>query len=224
MTSNSTLCINNQNTSSYLSKIQNSSNPQIHKPKNKFSLLNLNDSLDDLSSSIESSEKEQNEQQMKYRTELCKFYEINGQCKFGDGCMFAHGKENLREKTAVKSGYKKRACINFFEHGFCMYGNRCQFSHKIIRNDKNNRRFSDPQNGTTGDKSWFSYKTLLNDISKGKVDDYLITTRERKRLEIFRSISNSGENYKNKNNTKNKKDSFITSDYIKDIKKLFLEK
>ena len=78
-----------------------------------------------------------NEQKLKFRTELCKMYEINGTCKFGKNCNFAHGKENIRENLFKKSGYKKRICKNFFQKGFCMYGNRCQFSHKIqiLKND-----------------------------------------------------------------------------------------
>ena len=79
----------------------------------------------------EEEEQKEVENQKKYRTELCKYYEINGRCKFGENCIFAHGKNNLRENLCKKSGYKKRPCVNFFDKGFCMYGNRCQFSHDL---------------------------------------------------------------------------------------------
>ena len=36
---------------------------------------------------------------IKYKTELCKYYEIDGHCKYGDKCAYAHGKENLRSKV-----------------------------------------------------------------------------------------------------------------------------
>ena len=40
---------------------------------------------------------------IKYKTELCKYYEINGFCKYGDNCAYAHGKENLRTKITTIS-------------------------------------------------------------------------------------------------------------------------
>ncbi|KAJ3097109.1 hypothetical protein HDU96_000501 [Phlyctochytrium bullatum] len=33
-----------------------------------------------------------------YKTEICKFYDLTGACKFGSGCTFAHGMEDLRGK------------------------------------------------------------------------------------------------------------------------------
>ena len=69
----------------------------------------------------EEEEKKEKENKTKYRTELCKYYEINGKCKFGENCIFAHGKNNLRENLLKKSGYKKKPCVNFFDKVFvCM--------------------------------------------------------------------------------------------------------
>ena len=111
---------------------------------------------------------ENSEQQLKYRTELCKFYEMNGFCKYSSDCIFAHGKENLRENLCKKSGYKKRLCVNFFQKGFCMYGNRCQFSHKIqnIKNINN-----------------FSYISELKNINENNLNNY-----KREKLPIFKQI------------------------------------
>ena len=128
-------------------------------------------------------EKEKEEQsQKKYRTELCKYFEINGRCKFGDNCIFAHGKENLRENLCKKSGYKKRPCVNFFEKGFCMYGNRCQFSHDI-------KQFEKDENENK--KNNFSYKLFfkelnmnLNDESKKDIE----RIKERPRLKVFKKF------------------------------------
>ena len=47
---------------------------------------------------------------IKYKTELCKYYEINGFCKYGDKCAYAHGKENLRSKITNSSAYRTRKC------------------------------------------------------------------------------------------------------------------
>ncbi len=131
----------------------------------------------------EEKEKEKEEQsQKKYRTELCKYFEINGRCKFGDNCIFAHGKENLRENLCKKSGYKKRPCVNFFEKGFCMYGNRCQFSHDI-------KQFEKDENENK--KNNFSYKLffkelnmILNDDSKKDIE----RIKERPRLKVFKKF------------------------------------
>ena len=128
-------------------------------------------------------EKEKEEQsQKKYRTELCKYFEINGRCKFGDNCIFAHGKENLRENLCKKSGYKKRPCVNFFEKGFCMYGNRCQFSHDI-------KQFEKEENEKKENN--FSYKLffkelnmILNDDSKKDIE----RIKERPRLKVFKKF------------------------------------
>ena len=131
----------------------------------------------------EEEEKEKEEQsQKKYRTELCKYFEINGRCKFGDNCIFAHGKENLRENLCKKSGYKKRPCVNFFEKGFCMYGNRCQFSHDI-------KQFEKEENEKKENN--FSYKLffkelnmILNDDSKKDIE----RIKERPRLKVFKKF------------------------------------
>ena len=51
---------------------------------------------------------------IKYKTELCKYYEINGFCKFGDRCAYAHGKENLRSKVTNYSDYTTKKCLKYF--------------------------------------------------------------------------------------------------------------
>ncbi|KAI8847316.1 hypothetical protein BC829DRAFT_247247 [Chytridium lagenaria] len=33
-----------------------------------------------------------------YKTEMCRFYEGTGVCRFGDGCTFAHGVDDLRSR------------------------------------------------------------------------------------------------------------------------------
>ena len=131
----------------------------------------------------EEEEKEKEEQsQKKYRTELCKYFEINGRCKFGDNCIFAHGKENLRENLCKKSGYKKRPCVNFFEKGFCMYGNRCQFSHDI-------KQFEKEENDKK--ENYFSYKLFFKELNMNLNDECkkdIERIKERPRLKIFKKF------------------------------------
>lgn len=67
---------------------------------------------------------------LKYKTELCRNFENNGHCKFGNKCSFAHGKAELLNKRHINLHYKSKKCNKFFENGFCEYGSRCQYLHK----------------------------------------------------------------------------------------------
>ncbi|XP_023218642.1 mRNA decay activator protein ZFP36L1-like [Centruroides sculpturatus] len=64
----------------------------------------------------------------RYKTELCRPYEENGTCKYGEKCQFAHGINELR--TLVRHPkYKTELCRTFHSTGFCPYGPRCHFIH-----------------------------------------------------------------------------------------------
>ncbi len=154
----------------------------IPKSLNKFTNKFEDDYFKNKKTEKEEEKEKEEQSQKKYRTELCKYFEINGRCKFGDNCIFAHGKENLRENLCKKSGYKKRPCVNFFEKGFCMYGNRCQFSHDIkqFEKDENEKKENN-----------FSYKLffkelnmILNDDSKKDIE----RIKERPRLKVFKKF------------------------------------
>lgn len=67
--------------------------------------------------------------QKKFKTEICRNWE-SGYCEFEDRCAFAHGYDELRQKTHINNNYKTRPCKQFYELGYCMYGKRCQFKHK----------------------------------------------------------------------------------------------
>ena len=43
---------------------------------------------------------------------------MNGFCKYGDNCAFAHGEVELKNKK-LNSNYKTKPCKQFFEIGFC---------------------------------------------------------------------------------------------------------
>ena len=65
----------------------------------------------------------------KWKTEICRYWEMYGECKFGDNCAFAHGDSELKQRK-MTFNYKTKLCKQFFELGYCSYGTRCQFSHK----------------------------------------------------------------------------------------------
>lgn len=79
----------------------------------------------------------------KFKTSLCKLYEVTGSCNFGTKCSFAHGSHELRKiddplpnymhlETTDKvpySNYKTIKCCYFYRDGTCPFGIRCSFAH-----------------------------------------------------------------------------------------------
>ncbi|CAK8694711.1 unnamed protein product [Clavelina lepadiformis] len=64
----------------------------------------------------------------RYKTELCRPFEENGKCKYGDKCQFAHGKHELRHMVRHPK-YKTELCRTYHTSGLCPYGPRCHFIH-----------------------------------------------------------------------------------------------
>jgi len=64
----------------------------------------------------------------RYKTELCRPFEENGFCKYGDKCQFAHGGAELRTLSRHPK-YKTELCRTFHTIGICPYGPRCHFIH-----------------------------------------------------------------------------------------------
>ena len=112
--------ISNESTSEEFSDKENSNNTNFNNYHKKPFKSNANDF------------------KVKYKTELCKYFSINGFCKFGENCAYAHGVENLRSKVTNSEFYRTKNCVSFFEKGFCPYGNRCQFRHGLKTNIVNN--------------------------------------------------------------------------------------
>ncbi|CAF1000854.1 unnamed protein product [Brachionus calyciflorus] len=69
----------------------------------------------------------------RYKTEMCRQFSENGECKYGDKCQFAHGINELKDVSRHPK-YKTDFCKTFHSKGFCPYGPRCHFIHDI--NDK----------------------------------------------------------------------------------------
>lgn len=60
---------------------------------------------------------------------MCKFWETTGHCEYEDSCSFAHGHDELKQKTDVPKNYKTKLCKRFHKQMYCPYGARCQFLH-----------------------------------------------------------------------------------------------
>jgi len=67
-------------------------------------------------------------QQQRYKTELCRTFEENGNCPYGSKCQFAHGRAELRTVSRHPK-YKTEMCRTFHTTGYCPYGPRCHFIH-----------------------------------------------------------------------------------------------
>ena len=120
---------------------------------------------------------------IKYKTELCKYFEINGYCKYGDKCAYAHGKENLRSKVTNTVDYRTKKCSKFFEQGYCPYGNRCQFAHQLKSNIINNPY----DRGMT-------YGKILETLSKMENVENIKKLIGKPRLPVFQKICENKEN------------------------------
>lgn len=72
----------------------------------------------------------------KRKTELCKNWELVGECRFGDECSFAHGMDQLQPKKHLHEKYKTKPCKRFHKQGACCYGNRCQYKHDELRDSR----------------------------------------------------------------------------------------
>ena len=114
---------------------------------------------------------------IKYKTELCKYFEIDGKCKYGDKCAYAHGKENLRSKVTNTTAYRTKKCTQFFENGYCPYGNRCQFAHELKSNIVNNPY-----------EKGMSYSKILEIMSKLENVENIKKLVNKPRLTIFKEI------------------------------------
>ena len=119
----------------------------------------------------------------KWKTEKCNYWEMFGECKFGENCAFAHGEEELKNKK-TNINYKTKLCKQFFEEGFCSYGSRCQFSHKII---SNNKYF----NFSIKNEKKINYSEIMpNLLLKEQISIKVI---KRPRLRVFENIINSNQ-------------------------------
>ena len=61
-----------------------------------------------------------------YKTELCRSFEYNAYCAYGNGCQFAHGMGELQARH-FDIKYKTQLCKNYHNQGECKFAARCKF-------------------------------------------------------------------------------------------------
>lgn len=97
-------------------------NSQQHSPSSIYS-------LDTTSPNSNDSQQQQNSS-TRYKTEMCRPFQENGVCKYGEKCQFAHGHQELRTINRHPK-YKTDICRTYHSVGFCPYGPRCHFIHSL---------------------------------------------------------------------------------------------
>ena len=118
---------------------------------------------------------------LKWKTEICRYWEMYGECKYGDNCAFAHGDSELKQRK-ITFNYKTKPCKQFFELGYCSYGSRCQFSHKKEEDLKN------PKNNVNEKKEEVSYLKIIEELlsEDNQISHELV---KRPRLMTFENIT-----------------------------------
>ena len=118
---------------------------------------------------------------LKWKTEICRYWEMYGECKYGDNCAFAHGDSELKQRK-ITFNYKTKPCKQFFELGYCSYGSRCQFSHKKEEDLKN------PKNNIKEKKEEVSYLKIIEELlsEDNQISHELV---KRPRLMTFENIT-----------------------------------
>ena len=160
-------------------------------------------------------EKDKNEEynnfKTKWKTEICRYWEMYGECKFGDSCAFAHGDSELK-KRKMTYNYKTKPCKQFFEQGYCSYGCRCQFSHKKEDLKKENGNNSDNEvsylkiiKEFLSDENQISHELVKRPrlMTFEKITSSTLEESENSKLKLYEDIINiKNSNYDINNNLK----------------------
>ncbi|EAS04358.1 zinc finger C-x8-C-x5-C-x3-H type protein (macronuclear) [Tetrahymena thermophila SB210] len=103
----------------------------VQKKKNSFGSSNMNQQPLQQSQLNNLTQGPNQQETSKFKTEMCKNWMEFGKCNYGKKCQFAHGKNELVDKSTVnKRQYKSKLCNSFHTQKFCPYGNRCMFIHE----------------------------------------------------------------------------------------------
>lgn len=68
------------------------------------------------------------ENNLKYKTSICRHFEKKGHCPLQENCQFAHGNTELRQIREHRL-YKTRLCRLHVEGKSCPYGDKCYYYH-----------------------------------------------------------------------------------------------
>eukprot|EP01016_Furgasonia_blochmanni_P001156 TRINITY_DN1042_c0_g1_i1.p1 TRINITY_DN1042_c0_g1~~TRINITY_DN1042_c0_g1_i1.p1 ORF type:complete len:230 (-),score=33.79 TRINITY_DN1042_c0_g1_i1:237-926(-) len=132
----------------------------------------------------------------KFKTELCKNWQLRGSCKFEDKCCFAHGKEELKVKTHLHSNYKTKPCKQYHLTGYCPYGHRCQYLHKEYLKRLQQEELDKLEAMRNPHKRNFSYVDVLTRFCEQSIGGASVDPRYpvgEKRLEIFERLARNDE-------------------------------
>ena len=144
----------------------------------------------------------------KWKTEMCKYWEMYGKCKFGDNCAFAHGDSELKQRK-LTFNYKTKPCKQFFELGYCSYGCRCQFSHKKEDFKKEIGSINDEEvsylkiiKEFLSDDNQISLELVKRPrlMTFEKITSSTVEESENSKLQLYEDIINIKKNNSNKNN------------------------
>lgn len=119
--------LNNTNTNKSNSKSAMSTSQHLQQLILQQQLIN--ESMADQQSGSNNQQQQAAAAAARYKTELCRSYQENGTCKYGEKCQFAHGYNELRSMTRHPK-YKTELCRTFHAAGYCPYGPRCHFVHE----------------------------------------------------------------------------------------------
>ena len=121
----------------------------------------------------------------KWKTEICKYWEMHGECKYGKNCAFAHGDSELKQRK-LSFNYKTKPCKQFFELGVCSYGMRCQFSHKKDDYIKQQNELGIIDNSNNK----ISYLKIIKEFLSDENNNISHELIRRPRLRTFENIAN----------------------------------
>ena len=122
----------------------------------------------------------------KWKTEICRNWEMYGECRYGNNCAFAHGDSELKERK-LSFNYKTKPCRQFFELGYCTYGIRCQFSHKredFLRHKKEINNLD-----VKSDENKISYLKIIKEFLSDENNNISLELVKRPRLKTFENIT-----------------------------------
>ena len=131
---------------------------------------------------------EYNNFKKKWKTEICRNWEMYGQCKYGNNCAFPQGDTELK-KRKLSFNYKTKACKQFFELGYCPYGIRCQFSHK--KDDFLRERQEIGNINGQYDENKISYLKIIKEFLSEDNNNISLELVKRPRLKTFENITRS---------------------------------
>ncbi|CAD8084677.1 unnamed protein product [Paramecium sonneborni] len=86
----------------------------------------------------------QEEEPLKKKKDLCRNFQISGNCKYGDQCFFIHTPAKTENNIHALAYTKTKPCKRYFS-GFCCYGPKCQFLHNQCIDLVEQREFVEKQ-------------------------------------------------------------------------------